>query len=390
MYRNTRFGELLKGLSRGSFEKVVDRYQADKHSKGFRCWDQLVAMVYGQVSGCRSLRELEAGFNSQRAHHYHLGTRELKRSTLSDANIKKDVRVYEDVCNKMLKGVHKKVRNELNSMLYLLDSTPIQLKGTGFDSWTKTSKTHRIQGLKANMMIAPDEGVPVYLDVTSSNVNDVVAGRNIELESGATYVFDKGYYDYNWWLQFTEKKASFVTRFKGNAGLKIVKEIDVPGEDKGTIIKDEIVAFKNKRPGGKRINLHYGKPLRRVTVYREGKKPIILATNDTKRSTKEIADLYKKRWDIELFFKWLKQNLKIKQFLGRTENAVRIQIYIAIITYLLVFKYRRSNGIQTSLRICLASLKAGMFQRPEVENEIARRRQSERAQSHILQGRLAL
>lgn len=390
MYRNTRFGELLKGLSRGSFEKVVDKYQADKHSKGFRCWDQLVAMVYGQVSGSRSLRELEAGFNSQAVHHYHLGTRHIKRSTLSDANAKKDLRVYQEVCNSLMKSTHNKVRNELNGMLYLLDSTPIQLKGTGYDTWTQSNQISRTQGLKAHMIIASDDDIPVYLDITKPNVNDVIAGREVHLEAGATYVFDKGYCDYNWWHQFTKNEAFFVTRFKANAGIKSIRELEIAKEDKETILKDEVVEFKNKRPGGQRINQHYGTPLRKVTVYREDKKPLVLATNDMNRSAQDIADLYKRRWGIELFFKWLKQNLKIKQFLGRSENAVRLQIYIAIITYLLVFIYRRSNGINTSPRLCLATLKVGLFQRSEVDYEISRRRHLEKNQSQNLQQSLAL
>lgn len=390
MYRNTRFRELLKGLSRGSFEETVKKYHADKYNKGFRCWDQLIAMIYGQVSGCRSLRELEAGFNSQEVHHYHLGTRSIKRSTLSDANARKDLRVYEETCNQLLSHVHRKARKELGDMLYLLDSTPIPLKGLGYDRWTEANKTKRTQGLKAHIMTAPQQGIPVYMEITSPNVNDVVAGKEIELEYGATYVFDKGYCDYNWWYQFTENEAFFVTRFKKNAGLRELEEKEIPNEHAEIILKDEVVEFKNKRPGGNRINQHHGTPLRRVTVYREGKDPLIIASNDMERSAKEIADLYKRRWDIELFFKWLKQNLKIKQFLGRNENAVRLQIYIAIITYLLVFIYRRTNGISTSLRLCLAALKTGLFQRPEVENEIARRRHLEKSQSQLLQGSLAL
>lgn len=390
MYRNTRFGELLKGLSRGSFEKVVDKYQADKFSKGFRCWDQLVAMIYGQVAGCRSLRELEAGFNSQAIDHYHLGTRHIKRSTLSDANAKKDVRVYEDVCRQLMNRVHRAQRRELSEMLYLLDSTPIQLKGTGFDSWTSDNKTHRTQGLKAHVMISSEASLPVYLDITAPNVNDVIAGREIALESGATYVFDKGYYDYNWWYQFTKQGANFVTRFKSNAGLKVDKALEINEQDNEIILRDEIVTFKNKHPGGQRVNRHYGTPLRRITVSRENKSPLVLATNDLKRSARELAELYKKRWDIELFFKWLKQNLKIKQFLGRNENAVRVQIYIAIIAYLLVYIYRKVNGFNTSLRLCVATLKTGMFQRPEIESELVRKRRWRVNQCRALQGSLAL
>lgn len=390
MYRNTRFGELLKGLSRGSFEKTVDQFQADKYSKGFRCWDQLVAMIYGQVSGCRSLRELEAGFNSQSIHHYHLGTRSIKRSTLADANAHKDVRVYEQTCKLLLSAMHRQVRKECSDMLYLLDSTPIPLKGLGYDRWTKENKTHRTQGLKAHMMIASTQGAPVYLDITPPNVNDVVAGHSIELEPGATYVFDKGYCDYNWWYQFTEKKAWFVTRFKSNAGLKLERELKVLSKDKGTILKDEIVAFKNRRPGGNRINQHYDTPLRRITVSREGKAPLVLATNDMKRPATQIAELYKSRWDIELFFKWLKQNLKIKQFLGRSENAVRLQIYIAIITYCLMWCYRKTQGLGASMHLCLAALKTSMFQRPEMERKVMRRRQREHWQRQQIQGILAL
>lgn len=390
MYRNTRFGELLKGLPRGRFEKIVQHFQADKYSKGFRCWDQLVAMVYGQLSGARSLRELEAGFNTQDSHHYHLGTRKIKRSTLSDANSKRDVRVFEATCSQLLKQAHRKVRNELNEMLYLLDSTPISLQGHAYDTWCKENRTRRTQGLKVHIMTAPEAELPVYLDITAPNVNDLTAGQEINIEPDATYVFDKGYCDYNWWHQFSVKGALFVTRFKKNAGVKVISETTIAQSNSTQILSDEIVMFKNRRPGGSRINHHYETPLRRVSVHRDGKTPLILATNDMKRSPIEIAALYKKRWDIELFFKWLKQNLKIKQFLGRSENAVKIQIYIAIITYLLTSLARSKSGVNITLRMYIAGLKASMFQQPYAEQQASRRRREKIEHSLSLQGCLAL
>jgi IS4 transposase len=346
-------------------------------------------MMYGQLAGCRSLREIEAGFNAQTAHHYHMGTRAIKRSTLADANIKRDVRVFEDVCGHLLQGVHNRAKKELGQMLYLLDSTPIPLCGPGYDDWTANNHSARTRGLKVHMMTAPDAAVPTYLAITPPNINDVKIGRQLALERGATYVFDKGYCDYNWWHQFTQQNAFFVTRFKVNAGIKVTQTERVTSED-NDILSDDIVEFKNKRPGGGRINHHYGTPLRRVMVKRPGKDPLILATNDMSRPASDIARLYKRRWDIELFFKWLKQNLKIKQFLGRSKNAVKLQIYVAIIAYLLAYLCRRKESFTGSMRMYIAAIRTALFQRPETEIEIDRRRRKAKKLTLDLQASLAL
>lgn len=391
MYRNTRFGELMKGLSRGAFEKTVSKHQADKYNKGFDSWDQLIAMIFAQISGCRSLRELEAGFNSQAAHHYHLGSREIKRSTLADANAKRSSDVFEEVCVQLLQQAHRKVKGELKDLLYLIDSTPIPLKGLGYDEWTKDNHSHRTQGLKVHMMYAPEADVPLHADITAANINDVEMGRKIMLEPGATYVFDKGYCDYNWWFKIHQNQSRFITRFKKNAGVERVEARAIPAEAQGTVLEDTVVRFKNQHPGGKRINRYYGTALRRVVIARPDKgTPLVLATNDFDRSAQEIAELYKQRWGIELFFKWLKQNLKIKQFLGRSENAVKIQIYTALITYLLAQHYRNRQGIKQTLKMWVVELRSGLFQRPEVERELAKRRRSWQLEHQRLQGALAL
>ena len=371
MFKNTRFNDLMEGLPRGQFDQAVALSGNDKYNKGFRSWDQLVSLIYGQVSGRQSLRELETAFNSNKHAHYHLGTREVRRTTLAEANAKRDYRLFETVCNSMLHQVKGKLKRELKSFIYLLDSTPIVLKGHGFDSWTGKTRTHRTQGLKVHMIYNSDAQVPTYANISNANVNDIQDARRMSLEQGVTYVFDKGYCDYNWWNEIDSMESVFVTRFKCNAAIGVIESRKV----EGPILSDEVVELTNRNPGAGRKN-RYRQPLRRVIVEREDKdRPLVLATNDMRRSAQEIADLYKSRWQVELFFKWLKQNLKIKRYLGRSENAVKTQIFIAIITYLLVYLYRARRGIKASLRTCLIELSATLMERPKLEYELLRRRQ---------------
>lgn len=390
MYRNTRFVSLMKGLSRKMVEQAVNQYQSDKACKGFNSWRHLVSMIYGQLSGARSLRELEAGFNNQSRHHYHLGCKEIKRSTLSDANSKRSYEVFKCICEHLISQAHKKFKTEASELLYLLDSSPISLKGLGYDNWSLDNKTCRTQGLKLHVMIEANKEMPVWIQTTAPNINDIDTGRQVTIEESATYIFDKGYYDYNWWFRIETKGAKFVTRFKSNAGLNIVETKNIPDEAKEKILEDSVVTFKNKRPGGKRKNDYYGTNLRKIVVQRDDKKPMVIATNDMQSSALEIADLYKRRWGIELFFKWIKQNLKIKQFLGRNENAVKIQLYTALITYLLARIYKEKSGFEESFKLFIAVLRVGLFQQPETEYKVHKRRKREEAEFYSMQGSLAL
>lgn len=391
MYSNTRFGEVMKGLPRGQFERLISDLEADKHCKGFRSWDQLLAMLYAQLCGSRSLREVEAGFNAQRSHHYHLGSREVRRSTLADANRKRSSAVFAAVCNRLLGQAKRKTRREVKDLLYLLDSTPIPLKGLGYDEWASANTNHRTQGLKVHLMFTPSGDVPVYQRITPPNVNDVEIGRHMPVQAGATYVFDKGYCDYNWWYRLDQVGAFFVTRWKHNAALQLLETRTLDEGEEALILEDAVVAFRHRRPRGGRVNAYQGTPLRRIVVARPDQAtPLVLATNDFERRADEIAALYKQRWAIELFFKWLKQNLKIKQFLGRSENAVKIQLYTALIAYLLVQHYRERHGIQQSLKLLLAALRSGLFQRPETERRTGERRRRRRLESQLTQWALPL
>ena len=376
MFRISRLHEIMKALPRGTFERIVDRHQADKHSKGFGCWDQLVAMVYAQLSGASSLRVLEAGFNSQGTHHYHLGTAPLRRSTLADANGKRKAEVFTEAARLLIAQAQRRLRREGEELLYLLDSTSITLKGPGFDAWTLDNRTRNTQGIKLHVLYDAALQAPIQHSLTPPNVNDIDAGAKLPLEPGAVYVFDKGYCDYNWWNRIDTNEALFVTRFKRNAALTVERALSVPAEDAEVVLKDEIVRFANRHPRGGRKN-PYDRPLRRVTVARpDHDQPLVLATNDLVSPASTIARRYKDRWGIELFFKWLKQHLKIKRFLGRTENAVRIQILTALIAYLLLALYRKVRGFTGSLWSLLAEVRATLFQRPGIESVLYRRRRN--------------
>jgi IS4 transposase len=368
----------MKGLPRGTFDKFVKRRNADKYCKRFRNWDQLIAMMYAQFTGAEGLRPLETTFNSHASSHYHLGTSQLKRSTLADANERRSDAVFSDVAIWLMSKVSASVRKESKELMYLLDSTSLTLKGREFDRWTAQNSNRFTQGIKLHVLYDAHSEAPVWHSFSAPNVNDVERAVDVPIKADALYVFDKGYTDYNWWNSIDEAKARFVTRFKYNAGVTVVEELAVPEEAREIVVSDELVTFKNKRPGGKRINLYHGKALRRITVTRPDKsRPLILATNDLKSTALEIAQQYKERWGIELFFKWVKQHLRIKQFLGRSENAVRIQVLTALISYLLVLLSHQENGGKRTLWDYFCLVRASLFQRPDVEEKVHKRRQKD-------------
>jgi putative transposase len=367
MFRITTFHELLKGLPRNSFDRLVRSRQADKYSKGFGHWNHLVAMLYGQLSGATGLRTLEAGFNSHASHHYHLATDAVRRTTLADANAKRSDAVFSATVTWLMEQVARSARQEVRELKYLLDSTSLTLKGREFDRWTLENRTCHTQGIKVHVLLNSATEAPEWSVFTPANVNDVVMARQLPLRAGALYVFDKGYCDYTWWHSIDKAGSRFVTRFKYNAGLRVLEQRDIPADATGVVLNDEVVQFKTLTPRGGCRN-EYAKPLRRVTVVRPDKAtPLVLATNDMTSSALEIAQHYRDRWGIELFFKWIKQNLKIKKFFGRSENAVRIQVLTALICYLLVILFKARHGLTQTLSECLAIIRATLFQRPNSE-----------------------
>ncbi len=187
------------------------------------------------------------------------------------------------------------------------------------------------------MELRSDTNSPTYVNITPPNINDITDAKNhIQIQKGFTYVIDKGYVDYDWWHEINEEEAVFVTRTKTNTAKKVVKELEISRENHATIKSDQIIHLTNTRPRAGKKNKYANKNIRLVTIFREDKKPMKIITNDFNRDAQEMADLYKQRWQIELFFKWIKQKLKLKSYFGQSENAVKIQIYTALIRYLLM------------------------------------------------------
>ena len=372
MFRISRFGELLKLVPRGVFERAVEAHGADRYRKTASCWQQLVAMMYAQMAGASSLRVLESGFNAQRSHHYHLGCGAVRRSTLAELNARVSSEVFGAVAEALMGQVRGGLRQEGRELLRLLDSSSLTLKGAGFDDWTSSTRTGHTQGLKLHVLLGLPEQAPLAAALTEANVNDIEYARRLPVEDGVTYVFDKGYCDYGWWWRLQCEGAHFVTRFKRNARVEVVQSRRIARNAAGLILADETVRLANRYPGGGRRN-PYRSPLRRIVVAREGKTPLVLATNDLKSAALSIAARYRARWQVELFFKWIKQHLRIKRFLGRSETAVRTQILTALITYLLVALYAKTHRSAHSLWLLLSELRATLFQRPEADLDRDRR-----------------
>jgi len=327
---NTIIGKLLAGVNRRKFKHFADKYNGNYYVKHFDCWAQFVSIFLGQISNSSSLREIVDLINCHSSQQYHLGIKKnIAKSTLAEANEKRDWHIYRDVFIDLIKTLRQKEYFQTKEVIEIIDSTPIMLD-LKQHPWIET--TMKVKGLKTHVVYNLNQEVPVYFDITGARTNDITWARTIELKAGVTYVADKGYTDYNWWNAINEAGAFFVTRLKRNAKISELSEIQNPDKQ----VSSQIITLTNKYPGGNRRNNYADKPLRRVIVQREDKGPLILITNDFSRSDEKIAELYKQRWQIELFFKWIKQNLKIKNFLGKSENAIKTQICIAMISFVLI------------------------------------------------------
>jgi len=327
-YTPTIFGKLLAAFNRSQFQAIVDRHRGDAYVKSFGSWEHLVTLIFAQFSASDSLRGLEVSWNANRQHHYHLASGLLVRSTLSDANKRRPVAIFAEAFALVAQQLDRTTRLEGAAMLRLIDATPIPL-GKLCD-WAKSNG--RIRGMKMHVLYDPKADAPRILDITDANVNDAQIGRQIEIEPGATYVFDKGYCHYGWWSAIAAAGSSFVTRPKTNMRLEPIRKrrVSEAQGDGFTILTDHEVRFASK--GDSKLPIR----LRRLRLKRQEGGIITLLTNDLRRSDVEIAALYKGRWQIELLFRWIKQHLKIRRFLGKNDNAIRLQLFAAMIAFALL------------------------------------------------------
>src|SRR6266404_102762 len=337
-YVNSIFGELLKPIDRRQFREIVERHDGNAYDKTFKSWDHLVTMVGAQLGGVASLRAVEATFKVNSHQHYHLGVSKVPRSTLSRANARRPVGVFADTFAMLAAKADRHTRVEGAEMVRLIDSSPVPLgKMCEWAEWNG-----RIRGLKMHVVYHPGKDVPRCVEITPATVNDVEIGRQTELEAGATYVFDKGYYHFGWWKKINDAKAFFVTRIKVSTRLRATKSRYVRKTigDGFKIISDADVVLASKGDS----SLPF--PLRRIKVRRDKGGVITLITNDLERTAVEIAALYKGRWQIELLFRWIKQHLNLRKFMARNDNAIRLQILAAMIAYLLLRLARRLNSLR--------------------------------------------
>src|SRR6266568_3637346 len=337
-YVNSIFGELLKPIDRRQFREIVERHDGNAYDKTFKSWEHLVTMVGAQLSGVASLRAVEATFKANSHQHYHLGTRNIPRSTLSRANARRPVGVFSETFAMLAKKADRHTRVEGAEMVRLIDSSPVPLgKMCKWAEWNG-----RIRGMKMHTVYEPDGKCPRCVEITPATVNDVEIGRQTELEAGVTYVFDKGYYHFGWWKKINDTGAFFVTRTKVSTRLRKTKSRYVRKTigDGFKIINDADVVLASKGDSSLPI------PLRRIKVRRDKGGIITLITNDLERTAVEIAALYKTRWQIELLFRWIKQHLDIRKFLGTNDNAIRLQILAAMIAYLLLRIAARVNRLK--------------------------------------------
>jgi Transposase DDE domain/Domain of unknown function (DUF4372) len=328
-HQNIVFHGLLKHIPWSIHDRLVDQHNADWDERVVKTRAHLIAMLYAQFCGVRSLREIESSLKSHAGKLYHLGGCTISRSALSTANASRPVEVFTGLLSALIAQLQAGYRRKIGDCVRLIDSTSVQLNGLSGD-WATFSAG--VCGAKAHIIYDPDADQPLYLMVTPSNVNDITAAKEMPIEAGATYVFDLGYYDYGWWAKLDQAGCRIVTRLKANTPFAVVEDRAVAP---GSSILSDRTGYLPKRLAASRQNPMAGL-VREVRIIIETGKVLRIFTNDLTASAHEIADLYKRRWAIELFFRWVKQTLKISHFLGTSENAVRIQIIVALIAFVLL------------------------------------------------------
>ncbi len=350
------FSQLLKLFPRVEFQALVQRTYAERHARGFACWSQFVAMLFCQLGRAHSLREICGGLASCEGKLSHLGTTAPARSTLAYANAHRPWQLYRAVfqellarCQPLARGRRKfRFKNKLVS----LDSTVIDLCATLFD-WAKFRRTKG--AVKLHLLLDHDGYLPSVVVITEGRRHDVRVARLLRFEPGTIVVLDRGYVDYAWFGRLTADEVFFVTRLKDNALYDVVERRPVPA--RSHVRRDEVIRLTGVEAETKCPHL-----LRRVEVYDPEKgDTLVFLTNHLTFGPTTIAAIYKDRWQIELFFKALKQNLKIKTFVGTSANALKVQVWTALIAMLLLRYLQLRARFAWSLANLVALLRMNLF-----------------------------
>jgi hypothetical protein len=338
-HHNTVFRQLLQFLPQGRLAELTREHKSDAGIRTFDTRQHLLTMIYAQLSGAKSLRDIVARLESHARHLYHTGLPRVRRSTLADANENRPAKVFIELFAAMVASADRRLRRDAKDCVHLLDSTSISLNRLSAD-WSTFAGD--FNGVKAHIDYEVVSGRPTYLAITTARVNDITVAKAMAIQAGATYVFDLGYYDFGWWAKLDAAGCRFVTRLKKNTPLRVIETRKVPEDS--NIVSDRI-GFLPERMAASRRN-PFPHAVREIVVTIETGKQLRIVSNDLDAPADEIAELYKRRWAIELFFRWIKQMLKIRHFLGTSENAVRIQIAVALIVYLMI---RLAHGVTRTI-----------------------------------------
>jgi len=358
------FSQLVDFIPKRVFDCIVMKYEGDKYIKSFSCWNQLLIMMYGQLSGCESLRELVCIVSAHAPKSYHLGFGKsvITRSNLAKANANKDYKIFEEFAYKMITiAQSKRITREFEiaGRFYAFDSTTIDLCLNLF-WWANFRKTKA--GIKVHTLYDVVTQIPAFLHITEAKVNDMKAMDEIPYEPNAYYIFDRGYFDLARLFRINLIDSNFIIRERRKLQYEIIDGDDLLD---GT---DDILCDQAIRLTGQLTKKKYPSLLRRIVYYsEEHKRTFTYITNNVEIKARHVALLYKNRWQVELFFKWIKQHLHVKSFWGITENAVRIQIYSAITAYCLIAIVEHDLQLKRSTFDVLRILSMSLFDKTPIK-----------------------
>ena len=357
---NTLFHSMLNFIPRHQFTALESQHSTGRKSREFSRWNQFVHLMFMQMTGRASLRDGIQSMNSRVKNLYHLGAKPVARSTFADANNIRPASFYQAVFEKLYQRcrmISPKHKFKFKNKLYSLDASVIDLSLGAFP-WASFRRTK--SAVKIHTLLDHSGYLPAFVSITDGKTHESKVATSIKLAKGSIVVEDRAYTDYRWFSQLHEKGIFFVTRQKTNAVYKVTERRQV--NKKQGLCSDQTIVLTGPK------GCLCPHPLRRIG-YRdpETKKHYVFLTNNFSLSAKTIADIYKERWQIEIFFRWIKQNLKIKAFIGNSRNAVMTQIYVALIAYLLLCMFKYLSKIPVSLQNLIRVIQLNLFRRCRME-----------------------
>ena len=353
------FAQFLSLLPRYEFQQYVNKFKGDYRTKHFKCWNQMACMIFAQIRQEDSLRDIDIALNAHAKKLYHIGIKQCPKSTLADANECRDYRIFEEFAKSLMQRARRIYSQtglaiEVDNAVYALDASTIDLTLSLFP-WAKFRRTKG--AVKLHAMIDLRGNIPAFLTITDGKVADIKAVPQISIEPEGIYVVDRAYIDFDWLFNIDQTGAFFVTRLKKS--IKWTRVISHPVDKSVGLRSDQEILLFSKKSKTK-----YPNRLRKISFRDELRdRTLTFLTNNFSLSAEKIAAIYKARWEIELFFKWIKQNLKVKTFYGTSPNAVKTQIWIAMIVYLSLAIMKQKYFLSKSMSELLHFLEVNLFER---------------------------